>query len=49
LKKQNELLIIQGANHGNFSAEQSLLAFGTTVDFIRRHIGTGRSQTVSDD
>jgi dipeptidyl aminopeptidase/acylaminoacyl peptidase len=38
LKKQNELLIIQKADHGHFSAEQSRLAFDTTVDFIRRRI-----------
>jgi dipeptidyl aminopeptidase/acylaminoacyl peptidase len=49
LKKQNELLIIQKADHGNFSAQQSQLAFDTAVDFIRRRIGTGRSQTISGD
>ena len=38
LKKQNELLIIQKADHGNFSTAQSQLAFDTTVGFIRRRI-----------
>jgi len=38
LNKHVELLIIKKADHGNFSTEQSQLAFDTAVDFIRRHI-----------
>jgi dipeptidyl aminopeptidase/acylaminoacyl peptidase len=38
LNKQVELLIIEKADHGNFSAEQDQLAFDTAVAFIHRHI-----------
>ena len=38
MNKPGELLIIEGADHGDFSAEQSQLAFDTAVDFIRRSI-----------
>jgi len=38
VNKPVELLIIEGADHGDFSAEQSQLAFDTAVDFIRRSI-----------
>ena len=36
-KKQSELLIIKNADHGNFTADQSQLAFDTALDFILRH------------
>lgn len=38
LNKQVELLLIEKADHGNFSAEQDQLAFDTVVDFIHRNL-----------
>ncbi|MBT8118888.1 MAG: alpha/beta fold hydrolase [Gammaproteobacteria bacterium] len=38
MNKYSELLIIKAAGHGDFSAEQSQLAFDTAVDFIHRSI-----------
>ena len=43
LNKQVELLLIEKADHGNFSAEQDQLAFETAVDFIHRHIESDSS------